>query len=537
MSRDSSFPPPARPSAPVSSVSSVRAPLSLLAALGDTFAATSVDQRLIDAFDAAVAGGRSDGFLRQFDTLLERSHACADLSAAFRALGELHRHADRVGEAGARDRSRLFDDIAAIVAQTAERLQVGQRYRAEERILRLVRANEALSPALDLPSVQTVLAQTLQQFGINRCFVCVLEGQAVPAEWARLVIAHDRTRSISLPEGGLRFAARDLLPLDLLTSDERTTWLVCPMLRRDPSIPGYVVFERSLHDAYVYDGLLDQIGTAYKRVELLQRVVEEAKLREIAERERIEREMQIAAAIQTGILPYTRHVDGLEFSAAMIPATEVGGDYYDIVPVRSGCWIGIGDVAGHGLPTGLVMLMLQSAVSGLVRQNPDASPRDVLLVVNEFLFDNIRRRMHQDEHVTLLLLRYRSDGTLVFAGAHEDFLVYRAKSGTVDRVTSQGAWVGVLPDIRSLTEDGFCLLEEDDLLVLYTDGITEALNEHKEMYGVERLASALERLHAESVDSIRKGILEEVRAWTAVQRDDVTLLVARQGRRFTKDPD
>jgi serine phosphatase RsbU (regulator of sigma subunit) len=307
------------------------------------------------------------------------------------------------------------------------------------------------------------------------------------------------------------------------------------MLRRDRVIPGYVVFERRQVDGYVLDGLLDQIGSAYKRIDLLERIVEQARLREIAERERIEREMQIASDIQTGILPHTRSVDGLEFSTAMHPATEVGGDYYDIIPVNGGCWIGIGDVAGHGLPTGLVMLMLQSAVSSLVRHQPDSSPRDLLLVVNDLLFDNIRRRMRQDEHVTLMLLRYRSDGALVFAGAHEDLLLYRARLGHVERITPQGAWVGVLPDIRSLTEEATCRLEEDDVLVLYTDGITEALDENNEMYGVERLSGALKRLHDRPVDEIRDGILTEVETWASVQKDDVTLVVARQGRRFARE--
>ena len=103
--------------------------------------------------------------------------------------------------------------------------------------------------------------------------------------------------------------------------------------------------------------------------------------------------MEIAARIQTSILPRDVNVAGLEIAAAMHAATEVGGDYYDVVPVDDGCWLGIGDVAGHGLGTGLVMLMMQSGIGALARKMPDASPRDLLLALNTMLVENVRVRL------------------------------------------------------------------------------------------------------------------------------------------------
>ena len=100
--------------------------------------------------------------------------------------------------------------------------------------------------------------------------------------------------------------------------------------------------------------------------------------------------MEIAARIQTSILPRDVSVAGLEIAAAMHAATEVGGDYYDVVPVDDGCWLGIGDVAGHGLGTGLVMLMMQSGIGALARKMPDAAPRELLLALNTMLVENVR---------------------------------------------------------------------------------------------------------------------------------------------------
>src|SRR3954471_1354518 len=101
--------------------------------------------------------------------------------------------------------------------------------------------------------------------------------------------------------------------------------------------------------------------------------------------------MEIASRIQTSILPRQFEVDGLQIAAQMIPATQVGGDYYDVLPVDGGCWLAIGDVAGHGLTAGLVMLMIQSIVSALTRQRPDATPAELLSILNEVLFENVRR--------------------------------------------------------------------------------------------------------------------------------------------------
>jgi serine phosphatase RsbU (regulator of sigma subunit) len=317
------------------------------------------------------------------------------------------------------------------------------------------------------------------------------------------------------------------LPERFYPADRLNTLLVSPLLRGDSS-PGYVVFERGAPNGFVYDSLLEQINVAYKRILLLDQLLEQVRLREIAERERLEKEMQIASCIQTGILPRTIEVDGLEISAVMLPATEVGGDYYDVVPFEGGCWIGIGDVAGHGLPTGLVMLMLQSVLGGLTRGTPSARPSEILATANQLLFDNIRRRMQQDEHVTLTLLRWDVDGKVSYAGAHEDILICRAGSGRVEQLSTPGMWVGIVKDISKMTEDSEFTLAEGDVMLLHTDGVTEAFNRHGKMFGQERLATALGRCHELPVEEIRDKIISEVHEWLGHQEDDITLLVARR---------
>ncbi len=246
--------------------------------------------------------------------------------------------------------------------------------------------------------------------------------------------------------------------------------------------------------------------------------------------DRVEREMEIASTIQTSILPRDLRVHGLDAAAKMIPATEVGGDYYEILPVRGGCWIGIGDVAGHGLRAGLVMLQAQSAIEALVRQRPDAAPSEILAHANGVLFENVRKRLLSDEHVTMSLIRYYDDGRIVAAGAHEEAVIWRAATGRCERLPVQGTWLAAVPDIGAMTVETTHHLAKDDLLVLYTDGATEATNASREQFGMDRLCAAIEAVSREPVAAVRDHILAAISSWMGAcpQDDDVTVLVFRQ---------
>jgi sigma-B regulation protein RsbU (phosphoserine phosphatase) len=238
------------------------------------------------------------------------------------------------------------------------------------------------------------------------------------------------------------------------------------------------------------------------------------------------RDLEIARQIQMSILPHRVDVEGIEVSAGMIPAERVGGDYYDILPVSTGCWIGIGDVAGHGLGAGLIMVMVQSMVLTLVRANAEASPRDLVCLLNKLLYENIKGRLHQDDHVTLCLMRYRADGTVTFAGAHEEILIWRI-NGEYERIPTLGTWLGAVRDIERVTENQSVLLQPGDLMLLYTDGLIEARNERGKAFGFERIVSLVKRHQREPADVIRRKILARLELWTAKQEDDVTVIVVR----------
>ena len=116
---------------------------------------------------------------------------------------------------------------------------------------------------------------------------------------------------------------------------------------------------------------------------------------------------------------------------------------------------------------------------------------------------------------------------MIFAGAHEDILICPKERGPCSRVRTPGPWIGAAADVsRTLIDTGH-RLDPGDIVVLYTDGITEAMDAHREQFGIERLCNVIERNRSESVDTIRDRIFEAVEAFMAKQDDDMSVVVMR----------
>jgi sigma-B regulation protein RsbU (phosphoserine phosphatase) len=247
------------------------------------------------------------------------------------------------------------------------------------------------------------------------------------------------------------------------------------------------------------------------------------------EAERLARELQLAERIQTSILPRPPLAPGIEIAARMIPATEVGGDYYDVVPAADGCWIAIGDVSGHGLEAGMVSLMVQSATSAILRSVPDISPVDAIAGINAILHDNVRKRLARNDFVTFNLLRYRRDGTVAHCGAHEDILVWRAATRTVELHPTEGAWLALDPEARWQVRE--LRLLHGDVMVLLTDGLIENRNGCGEVFGLEAVKRLLAERAGEGSGALPGELVgelvQESLRWSPRPEDDMTVVALR----------
>ncbi len=235
-------------------------------------------------------------------------------------------------------------------------------------------------------------------------------------------------------------------------------------------------------------------------------------------------EMDLARKIQTVLLPGQHDLVDYDVAATMTPASNVGGDYYDYFRAGGAQWVMIGDVSGHGVSSGLVMMMMQTAIratAGSLAQRAVPTPSEVLVTVNAAMRENLKK-IGNDKYMTVTALQLRPDG-IQFSGLHQDMLIFRRARGVVERVETAGVWVGVLDDIQPFLEDSRLTLDSGDVLLLYTDGVTEARRDGQ-MIGLEGLEAAL--IGAATRFATSRGVVDGVMASLALQanEDDVTLM-------------
>ncbi len=248
-------------------------------------------------------------------------------------------------------------------------------------------------------------------------------------------------------------------------------------------------------------------------------------VRRIAERERQRVELETARRIQSSILPeLPPSLNGVEIAHAYLPASEVGGDFYDVLALEDGrLAIAVGDVAGHGVSSGLVMSMAKSALAVQVTFDPEVAA--VFNTLNRTVFQTARKRLLATLCYALLDPKRRE---LVYASAGHLFPYRVSTSGEVEALESIAYPLGVrgLLTVQPRTAQ----LEAGDTLFLFSDGIIEARPEgHEEMFGFERLEQSLS-IHARlGVDRLKDAVLADVARFTghAPREDDQTLLVLR----------
>jgi PAS domain S-box-containing protein len=245
---------------------------------------------------------------------------------------------------------------------------------------------------------------------------------------------------------------------------------------------------------------------------------------------RMSSELEVTQRLQQMMLPREedlRKIGGLDIAGSMQPAAEVGGDYYDVVSKNGGVFFGIGDVTGHGLESGVIAIMVQTAVRTLLA-NGQYKSGEFFPVLNQVIYDNVRR-MGCDRSLTMSLLHYQ-DKTITVSGQHEELLVIRG-NGAVERhdTLNLGFALGLEENINEFIGEATLPLTSNDVLVAYTDGITEAMNPGGVTFGVERLAEAIKANHEQPAESIRSAVLRSVREYTggADLLDDISLLVIK----------
>jgi serine phosphatase RsbU (regulator of sigma subunit) len=248
-------------------------------------------------------------------------------------------------------------------------------------------------------------------------------------------------------------------------------------------------------------------------------------IEEVIEKERMQEELNIARDLQTSMLPATcPKIEGFEIAAFSVSAREVGGDFYDFIEMDDGlAGMVIGDVTGKSVSGALVM----SASRSVFRMLSEAglSVGESMIRANRRLKQDVRTGMFVALLYALLNAKERTL-TLCSAGQTQPIHL-SAKNGKASLVETQGDTfpLGILDDADY--EETRLPMETGDKVVFYTDGIVEAMNEHKEMFGFERLLDLIQRSQSLNADDLLKEIVDQVNTFTgsAPQHDDLTVIV------------
>ncbi len=272
------------------------------------------------------------------------------------------------------------------------------------------------------------------------------------------------------------------------------------------------------------DELETLAGSFNKMADDLQEYMVELQ-RTTAEKTRLIKELEIAKGIQRSFLPEKEpEISGIDIAASNVAATEVGGDFYDFIPIAKDQWgLTIADVAGKGVPAALFMALSRTLVRASTTGNPNVS--ESIEKANELICADAKTGMFVTLFYAILdakkkRLRY------VNAGHNPPLLLKQQKGNTV-LLKAKGIALGVIEDIELEEEE--IQLEKGDLITLFTDGVTEAINQKEEQFGQQRLLSLIEKNRGLSAREIISKIEAEVTAFSGGQPqfDDITLMIIK----------
>lgn len=299
--------------------------------------------------------------------------------------------------------------------------------------------------------------------------------------------------------------------------------LFVPIKLRDYSLAALGLFNKENGDFMSPDikltrAIADQAGSRIESALLYQQNLEQAKL---------QTEMELARRVQLNLLPHEfPSVAGIDFCARSQPASQVGGDFYDyLFQEERPFTFTVGDISGKGLPAAILMAMTRTVIRAKTNDNPIPSPELVLGRTNRELYNDFT---DVNMFATVFVGQYEpSKRELIYANAGHSPVIYCPKGGRARLLEADGTPVGILP--TSLSQNQRMTFNPGDVLVVATDGLSEAHNTRDEMFGYDRLLTLTESLAMKSAQEIATDLYDNVQNYSLgrPKDDDQTVIILK----------
>jgi sigma-B regulation protein RsbU (phosphoserine phosphatase) len=475
------------------------------------------------------------------DALAERAHdrLFAPMQVGGREIGLLA--LERIG-------ADQFDDedikiIDAFANQAALAIEVAQLFAAKEEeawvTSALLSVAEAMSSSLELSQMlETLVSLTLMLVDVQRCGIMAWDAEmkrlsdgtarglepSAAADFKALVISdHPLLSLLQMCSEPVTVGSgtEHPLPESLVRLFGMSALLMIPLIARGVLV-GAMFVDPPRQD-----------GDANRRLQILSGIAHQAALAlqtarlqaESNERQRLERELDVAQRIQHSFLPQQLpRLEGWQIATFYRAARQIGGDFYDFIPLKGGKWgIVIADVADKGVPAALFMALCRTNIRAAAFNRDD--PAETLMRVNELLLSDSR----SDMFVTVWYGVWdAASGEITYANTGHNPPLLMSADGSSVELSAKGIALGVVEQLK--LEKRSCVMAADDVLVAYTDGITDALRSDGTEFGLIGLHSTVLHHRQRSATEIEQAIIQALDDFTGdeAQFDDVTLIVIKR---------
>jgi len=265
-------------------------------------------------------------------------------------------------------------------------------------------------------------------------------------------------------------------------------------------------------------------GKVAKRTEELEEALASLRSRD----EQIQKQLDMASVIQRSILP--GKIDDwneLKFAVRYIAMEKIGGDFYDVHLLKDDkIGVMIADVSGHGIPAALVTTMAKMSF-GNAGSKYD-SPKKIFQEMNQNILDHVKTQ----DYMTCFMLAIDDDYNMVYSNASHQKAILLSHEGSIELLDTNGLFIGAIEEARESYDEKKTKLEYGDRVILYTDGIPEAINEERVEYSNRRLEEAIRRYQSLPAEEFAEAIINDVRQFMGGAQlvDDITLLVVELSR-------